>query len=101
MFVGLLVAAGVIFSGFFNVAATVVDSRPLSWMLVTVREASIQRHARDIQAPELGEPEQLDRGFRTYRKNCVMCHTPVGREATPMAVGSIPRHQVLAPMPTT
>ena len=30
---GVLGGAGVIFSGFFNVAATVADSPPLRWML--------------------------------------------------------------------
>lgn len=89
--IGLLGVAGVIFSGFFNVAATVVDSRPLNWILVTVREGSIQRHARAIQAPPLGDSAQRDRGFKIYREDCVMCHTPVGRKAEPMAVGFNPQ----------
>lgn len=89
--IGLFVAAGVIFSGLFNVAATVVDSRPLNWILVTVREGSIQRNARDIKAPPLGDAAQRDRGFIIYREDCVMCHTPVGRKAKPMAVGFNPQ----------
>ena len=88
---GLLGAAGVIFSGFFNVAATVADSPPLRWMLITVRENSIKFHARDIQAPPLADAAQRDRGFRIYREDCVMCHTPVGRTATPMALGFNPQ----------
>jgi mono/diheme cytochrome c family protein len=88
---GVLGAAGVIFSGFFNVAATVADSPPLRWMFVTVREESIKRHARDIQTPPLADAAQRDRGFRLYRKECVMCHTPVGRTATPMALGFNPQ----------
>lgn len=88
---GALAAAGVIFTGFFNVAATVADSPPLRWMLVTVRESSIKRHARDIQAPPLADAVQRDRGFRIYREDCVMCHTPVGRTPTPMAAGFNPQ----------
>lgn len=88
---GAFVAAGVIFSGLFNVAATVVDSPPLNWMLVTVREGSIKRHARSIQAPPLDDAARLDRGFRLYREDCVMCHTPVGRTPTQMAVGFNPQ----------
>ena len=88
---GALAAAGVIFTGFFNVAATVADSPPLRWMLVTVRENSIKRHARDIQAPPLADAAQRDRGFRIYREDCVMCHTPVGRTPTPMASGFNPQ----------
>lgn len=88
---GALAAAGVIFSGFFNVAATVVDSPPLAWMLVKVREGSIKRHAKDIQAPPLDDAARRDRGFRIYREDCVMCHTPVGRSPTQMAVGFNPQ----------
>lgn len=51
---GVLGAAAVIYSGVFNVAATVTDAPPLRWVFVTTREASIKRHARDIQAPALG-----------------------------------------------
>ena len=88
---GIAVAAGVIFSGLFNVGATVVDSPPLNWLLVTVREGSIKRQARDIVAPPLDDPAQRDRGFRIYREDCVMCHTPVGRAAQAMAVGFNPQ----------
>lgn len=86
-----LAAAGVIFSGVFNVAATVTDAPALSWVLVTTREASIKRHARDIQAPSPGGAQQVENGFRIYREMCVMCHTPVGRTPTPMAIGLNPQ----------
>ena len=88
---GVLAVLAVIYSGVFNVAATVNDAAPLRWMLVTTREASIKRHARDIQSPSLGDAEQVERGFRLYREMCVMCHTPVGRPPTPMAIGLNPQ----------
>ncbi|MCC6208308.1 MAG: cytochrome c [Gammaproteobacteria bacterium] len=88
---GALAALGVIYSGVFNVAATVTDAPPLRLVFVTTREASIKRHARDIQAPALGGAQQVENGFRIYREDCVMCHTPVGRTATPMAIGLNPQ----------
>jgi mono/diheme cytochrome c family protein len=88
---GVLAALAVIYSGIFNVAATVEDAPPLRWVFITTREASIKRHARDIQAPALGGAEQVERGFRLYREMCVMCHTPVGRPPTPMAIGLNPQ----------
>jgi mono/diheme cytochrome c family protein len=88
---GVLAAAAVIYSGVFNVAATVVDAAPLRWFFVTTREASIGRRAKDIEVPKLGETEQLEKGFRTYREMCVICHTPVGKTATPTAVGLNPQ----------
>ncbi|MBC7676166.1 MAG: cytochrome c [Rhodoferax sp.] len=32
-----------------------------------------------------------DNGFRIYRRECVMCHTPAGRTPQPMAVGFNPQ----------
>jgi mono/diheme cytochrome c family protein len=88
---GALGAAGVLFSGLFNVAATVADSPALRWMFVTVREGSIKFHARNIQAPPVADAEHLANGFKVYRADCVMCHTPVGRQPGPMALGFNPQ----------
>ena len=95
--IGGLVVAGVVgglifmYSGVFNVAASVVDSSVVNWALVTVREASIGLHARDVPAPEAGMAADLDAGFQIYRRECVMCHTPIGRVPQPMAVGFNPQ----------
>ena len=89
--IGVFVAGGIIFTGLFNVAATQQDSKPLTWVLVTTREASIRLHARDIQAVSLEGATRRDNGFRIYRAECAMCHTPIGRKPTPMAVGFNPQ----------
>lgn len=92
---GLLAALIFIYSGVFNVAATVEDAPPLRWLLVTTREASVQRHARGIEAPDLGGVERVERGFRIYRDLCAMCHAAPGREAFPMAKGLNPEAPTL------
>lgn len=89
--VGVLTALVVIYSGAFNVAATVSDSAPLRWLFVTVREVSISSRTKTIQVPALAGADQLDRGFRFYRAECAMCHTAPGRTPTPMAVGFNPQ----------
>ena len=95
--IGVLVVGGVaaalviMYSGVFNIAATTVDSSILSWALVTVREGSIKLHARDIQAPEPGMVADRDNGFRIYRQECAMCHTPIGRSPRSMAIGFNPQ----------
>ena len=88
---GVTVALVIMYSGVFNVAATMVDSSALNWALVTVREGSIKLHARDIQMPAAGMVADRDNGFRIYRQECVMCHTPTGRTPRPMAVGFNPQ----------
>jgi mono/diheme cytochrome c family protein len=87
----VLVALVFMYSGIFNVAATVVDSSALNWALVTVREASIRLHSRDVQLPKLAAVADRDNGFRIYRQECAMCHTPVGQTPRPMAVGFNPQ----------
>ena len=87
----VVVALVVMYSGVFNVAATVVDSSALSWALVTVREASIGLHARDVPATAAGMVADPDNGFVICRRECVMCHTPAGRKPRPMAIGFNPQ----------
>lgn len=93
MLMVLGIAGGLIFmySGIFNVAAAVVDSSVTTWALVTVREASIGLHARDVLPPDVGMVADPDNGFQIYRRECVMCHTPIGRSPRPMAVGFNPQ----------
>lgn len=92
---GLIGGAVFMYSGVFNVAATVVDSPLLSWVLITVREASVANHARDVAPADVAA--DADRGFALYRRNCVMCHTPVGRTPDPMAVGFNPQAPSFGP----
>ena len=88
---GVLAALVLMYSGVFNVAATVVDSAALNWALVIVREASVSLHSRDIEMPAAGTVADRDNGFRIYRQECAMCHTPIGRTPQPMAVGFNPQ----------
>lgn len=96
LLLGVLVAFAVIYSGIFNVAATVEDAAPLRWVLIATREASIKRHARAIQAPALGGAEEVESGFRIFRQECARCHTPPGRQTTLMSKGLNPQAPPLA-----
>lgn len=88
---GMVAALVVIYSGVFNVAATVEDSAALKWLLITVREASIATHSRDVALPIPAMTADRDNGFRIFRQQCAMCHTPVGQTPNPMAAGFNPR----------
>lgn len=93
---GVFAAFFVIYSGAFNVAATVKDSAPLEWLLITTREASIQRHARAIEVPRLDGAQRVENGFRLFRKQCEMCHALPGGEPTLMSQGLNPQAPPLA-----
>lgn len=96
LLLGVFVALAFIYSGIFNVAATVSDAAPLRWVLITTREASVRRHARDIQVPDLGGAGQVENGFRIFREQCAMCHTPPGQQVTMMSKGLNPEAPPLA-----
>lgn len=102
LLVGVLAALAFIYSGIFNVAATVSDAAPLRWVLIATREASIERRAEEIQVPTLGSTEQVENGFRIFRQECAMCHTPPGRETTMMSKGlnpeALPAAELVADM---
>jgi mono/diheme cytochrome c family protein len=93
---GVFAAFLVIYSGTFNVAATVKDSAPLRWVLITAREASVRRHARTVELPQLGGRQQVENGFRFFRDQCAMCHTPPGGQPTMMSEGLNPQAPPLA-----
>lgn len=101
--VGALVVVGVVgglifmYSGVFNVAASVGDSSVVHWALVTVRETSIGLNARDVPIPAAGMVADRDAGFQFYRRECVMCHTPVGRTPQPMALAFNPQTPGFSP----
>ena len=93
---GVLAALTVIYSGIFNVAATVSDAATFKWVMITTREASIKRHAQDIKVPAPGGAEQVENGFRMFRETCAMCHTPPGRSVSSMSKGLNPPAPPLA-----
>ena len=67
---GLIVLRG----GFYNISATESHYPLIYTVFEEGLQYSIQNHARDIQVPELGAPEQLLRGAAIYAANCVQCH---------------------------
>jgi len=93
----LLVLLGVIgtgiyvFSGAYDVSASNPDPPLKHWLLSTVSDASIARHAKTVVVPTLGTPEQLALGFRHYDEMCSACHGTPGAGLSPVARGLNPR----------
>jgi len=70
----------VMYGGLFNVATGWQDPAAMRWVLVNTRESSIMRRAKDIEAPSLNAVDRIEKGFRSYREMCVICHgTPEGK----------------------
>jgi mono/diheme cytochrome c family protein len=88
---GALVAGAVVlYSGFYNIAATHQHLRPTYWLLRTGLRESVQRHARAIEAPDLSDPALTARGISLYHAHCRQCHGAPGVAPEPFALGLTP-----------
>ena len=91
--VALVLAGGValMYSGMVDVGASKPDPPVVRWVLSTVSDHSVERHAKGIVVPALGSPQQLHAGFLHYREQCAVCHGAPGAEQTALSKGLNPR----------
>ena len=69
-----------LYSGRYNVAATVPHSEPVEWMLEEMKEKSIEYHSKDITTPPLDSPSLVEKGFGLYDNMCSGCHGAPGAD---------------------
>ena len=69
------------FGGFFNVAATNPEPAPVSWALIKVRTASVDRQATQLPPAGYDAPEKVQAGAKAYMaRGCTNCHGGPGVE---------------------
>jgi mono/diheme cytochrome c family protein len=95
---GFLICAIVAFvwSGSYNVAATVPHWGITHWFLEKVREQSISAHSRGTIVPSLNNPKLVETGFKNYHEMCRLCHGATGYSRTEIAKGLYPAPPELA-----
>jgi mono/diheme cytochrome c family protein len=74
----LLVAAGVIYSGVYNVASTRQHWQVTHTVLETAMRQSVRLRARAIAEPPLADERMALRGAACFRDKCVQCHGAPG-----------------------
>jgi cytochrome c553 len=74
----LLGAAGFVWSGFYDVAATSPHFPVTRWLLEVGMVRSVKFHARNIEAPPLDDAALVERGFRHFETACANCHGEAG-----------------------
>ena len=77
--IGLVSVYGFIQSGMFNVSASIDDSPIITWLLHTVMEKSVERHAIDIDVPDLNNENMVLTGLSDYAGMCAQCHDEPGK----------------------
>jgi mono/diheme cytochrome c family protein len=80
-FIGVLailsaIVAGIyFFGGYYSIAGTATDSGLVTWALVHIRTASIERHANDNSPLSLDDPAVVQAGAHAFsERGCVNCH---------------------------
>lgn len=89
-FIVLLLGVGFIYSGLYPIGADDQHTKLTHWALETMRERSIARSARDIDAPDLDDPALLLAGGADYNEMCSGCHLRPGVSENDMTIGLYP-----------
>jgi mono/diheme cytochrome c family protein len=88
----LVIAGGLAFmySGVYDVSAKAPHGAATNWILETTMHASVERRARQIEAPELDERSLLLAGINDFEAMCVQCHGAPGRKPDALGQGLNP-----------
>jgi mono/diheme cytochrome c family protein len=84
-------AAFFFFGGYYSVSTTAYEPEIVRWALVSVREASVRRHANDSPPSSLDNSAMQRAGARAYvERGCVNCHGGPGVEWAKFSEGLRP-----------
>jgi mono/diheme cytochrome c family protein len=92
-----LILGAVALLGGYNIAADAPHTRPVAWLLQTVRNNSIATHAKGVDVPaDLGSAARIAAGASLYNEMCSGCHLGPGLEPSEISHGLYPRAPELA-----
>ena len=84
-------ASMIVSMGAYNVAADEPHTKPVYWLMETVRNRSIAVRSRDVAVPtDLSNPKRIALGAGLYAEMCSQCHLAPGMEKTEISQGLYP-----------
>lgn len=93
--VALVIMAGaalaIMYTGSYNVAASVPDNPIVEWYLSNTMFHSVTSRANAVKAPPQFTDQQARAGFAIYNKTCVYCHGAPGKDPADIAKGLNPQ----------
>lgn len=93
LIIGLLLF---IYSGVYNVSAMEPHNALTLWLINSLKDNSIEHHAKEIQAPNLNDSSMVRLGFSHYREMCTGCHAGPGLSRDEIGQGLYPMAPKLA-----
>ncbi|NIT13635.1 MAG: c-type cytochrome [Candidatus Dadabacteria bacterium] len=79
------------FSGSYNLSATIPHMKATETAIVMMKEKSIKVNSEDIEVPDLSDENLILSGFKGYDAMCVTCHAAPGKSASVIADGLYPK----------
>lgn len=89
-------AAALVYSGWYNVAATEPHLGVTRAFMTAVMSQSVRARAPQAAPPDLASAAVIRKGARHYQENCVVCHGAPGKEMGDIGKGLTPRPPDLA-----
>jgi mono/diheme cytochrome c family protein len=89
--IGLVAVSGFIFSGRYPIGADVEHDKWVYWLLEQTRERAVEHASKDIQVPDLSNPELLLTGGADYNYMCAECHLKPGQTESDLSIGLYPK----------
>ncbi len=85
------VAGAVIYVGVYDIGADAPHSKPVHWLIETLRDRSIAVRASGIVVPaDLNDQKRISTGAGLYADMCIGCHLAPGMEKTEISQGLYP-----------
>ena len=85
------VAGAVIYVGVYDIGADAPHTKPVHWLIETVRDRSIAVRARGVAVPvDLNSQQRVATGAGLYAEMCSGCHLAPGMEKTEISQGLYP-----------
>jgi mono/diheme cytochrome c family protein len=88
--IGVVATMGFVYSGFYDVSASSPHSGMVNWLLSTTARASIERHAKGVEVPGLGDEALALAGVNDFDSMCKGCHGAPGQDPEAMGQGLNP-----------
>jgi mono/diheme cytochrome c family protein len=94
----LVAVAGLVYmySGAYDVAATVKHNPVVGWVLDTTRERSVEVRGERVAAPPSFTDTQVSEGLHQFKETCIYCHGAPGVEPSAIGKGLNPKPPSLA-----
>lgn len=79
-----------IYSGLFDVSASVPHAAITKWAMSTTMHASVERRAKGVTVPDLAQEELILAGVNDFEAMCIACHGAPGKQPDAMGQGLNP-----------